>query len=450
MSSTFRSVLRQLLLSAIVSAAFAAASSAFAHEYKLHILHAFCSEANCGDGKYGAGLVSDASGNLYGATPFGGANSAGTIFELSRASNGKLWSYQILHDFCAKAHCHDGAIVTGPLVVDGNGALYGITNVGGRGNDNYYGVIFRLSPNADRTIWTYQVLSQFCPAAGANCNLISSINYGLTYAGASSGALYDGISPLYGASFNGGLGPGAVFSLTPPQPDRSKWHLKVIYDFCSQTECGAGGAYPGANVVVDAAGNLFGTTTAGGAKGEGVLFELQKRNRVWAETILHDFCSKPNCADGESPAAFAQDSNGNFIGLSSADPNSCAVQNRCGLMFRLQVANGKEEVFHRFCRKVDCRDGSLPEGLTLATSGDVFGTTYYGGGHDIDKNAEGGGTVFRSGSTFDVLHGFCARPDCADGEYPNAAIVVDAAGDVFGTSSEGGSHNAGEVFELTP
>jgi uncharacterized repeat protein (TIGR03803 family) len=450
MSRNFRNQILRLLIPAMASTLIAQAAPASAREYNLHILHAFCSEANCRDGKWGAGLVSDASGNLYGATPFGGANSAGTIFELSRTPDGKRWTYQVLHDFCAKAHCHDGAIVTGPLVVASNGALYGITNVGGR-KDNFYGVIFSLTPNADRTVWTYQVLIEMCPEAGANCDSISSINYGLTYAGAGAGALYDGNSPLYGASLNGGIGPGTVFSVSPPQPGRGKWHFKVIYDFCSETECGDGGAYPEANVLVDNAGNMFGTASADGANGGGTLFTLQKRHGSWAETVLHDFCSRPNCADGESPTALKQDLAGDLIGVSGADSNSCAVPYQCGLLFRFTTGpNSSEHVLHHFCRKANCRDGGLPAGILESPSGSLYGTTFYGGGHDIDQYGEGGGTIFRLGSSFDVLRRFCSKPDCTDGEYPDPSIVVDAAGNVFGTTSEGGPHGDGEVFELTP
>jgi uncharacterized repeat protein (TIGR03803 family) len=451
MSRGFRSQLFQIMLP-VLTAAFVLvpAATAFAHEYKLHILHAFCSEANCRDGKWGAGLVSDADDNLFGATPFGGANSEGTIFELSRTPDGKRWSYQVLHDFCARARCHDGSIVLGPLVVASNGALYGITNVGGR-KDNFYGVIFSLTPNADRTVWTYQVLIEMCPEAGANCESISSINYGLTYAGASTGALYDGVSPLYGASLNGGVGPGTVFSVTPPQSGRSKWHFKVIYDFCSQTECGGGGALPGANVVVDAAGNLFGTTTAGGANGAGVLFELQQKHGAWTETVLHDLCAQPGCADEHESEALIQGPAGTLIGTVGSNPKSCAVASECGLLFQFEPgADWKEHILHRFCRKADCRDGSWSYGLTLAPSGDLIGVTSYGGGHDIDQFGKGGGTIFRLGSSFDVLRRFCSRPDCVDGEYPDPSIVVDSAGNVFGTAGEGGPHGAGEVFELTP
>ncbi|HEY4115212.1 MAG TPA: choice-of-anchor tandem repeat GloVer-containing protein [Rhizomicrobium sp.] len=424
----------------------AQAAPASAREYNLHILHGFCSEPNCRDGKWAGDLVSDATGNLYGTTTYGGFVGVGTIFELSRAANGNGWSYRVLHDFCTETRCRDGSFVDGPLVVDRAGAIYGVATVGG---DSGYGVIFKLSPpNTERPLWRYQVLTEICPAPSDYCEPISFINYGLTYAGAAAGALYDGTSPLYGTSFLGGLdGSGTVFSVTPPRPGRSRWHFKVIYDFCSQTECGDGGELPGANVVVDAAGNLFGTTTAGGVNGEGVLFELQKKKRAWTETALYNFCSQPNCTDGEAPGSLTQDLAGDLIGTSSASHNLC----QCGLLFRFTSgASWTEQVLHHFCRRAECRDGSLPTGLALAPGSDLFGVTQRGGGHDIDQYGEGGGTIFRLGSSFDVLRRFCSEPDCADGEYPDPSVVVDPAGNVFGTTSQGGPHGDGEVFELSP
>jgi uncharacterized repeat protein (TIGR03803 family) len=419
-----------------------------AHEYNLHIVHSFCSDVNCRDGQFTyAGLVSDSSANLYGTTQSGGANGGGTVFELRRTPDGKRWSYQVLHDFCAKAHCRDGAIVEGPLVVDQAGALYGMTNVGG---PRPGGLIFKLIPSANRTIWTYQVLADICPEAGNNCQNLSQANFGLTYAGASTGAVYDGTSPLYGTSRLGGLGLyGAVFR-TSPRPAHAEWSVDVIHSFCFQSGCADGG-FPGANVVVDEADNLFGTATWGGANGGGTLFELQKKHHTWVQTILYNFCSQTNCTDGEAPTAVTEDLAGNLIGAASTDPNSCAFGYRCDLLFQFAAGTDwSEQIIHQFCRRPDCRDGTQPVGVLATPSGSLYGATIYGGGHDADENGKGGGTIFRLDSSFDVLRRFCRRPNCADGEYPNSTIVVDSAGNIFGTTQTGGPHGAGDVFELTP
>ena len=384
---------------------------------------------------------------MYGATLGGGANAGGTLFEISSSPDGKKWTYQVLHDFCAKAQCRDGAIVLGPLVVDTVGALYGLATVGGRDGS---GLIFKLAPNADRSVWTYQILTEICPGGGANCNLIGQINFGLTYAGANSGELYDGVSPLYGTSTLGGSNmEGTVFAVRPRR-GRTGWSFDVIHAFCDQQGC-PDGESPEGNVTVDSAGHLFGTARWGGANSAGVLFELQEKKHVWAETVLHDFCALPACGDGESPGALTQDSAGNLLGFSEADQNSCAVLNDCSLLFQFTAGSAwREHVLHRFCKKDDCRDGSLPEMPILSPSGDVFGATSYGGGHDIDDDGKGGGTVFRRGSTFGVLYRFCRQPACADGEYPRPNIIVDSAGNIFGLTQRGGPHGSGVVFELTP
>ena len=139
-------------------------------------------------------------------------------------------------------------------------------------------------------------------------------------------------------------------------------------------------------------GNLYGTTVGMGAKGKGgTLFQRGTDGKF---TVLHDFCSEQDCADGHQPGA--------------------------------------------------------PPLLDL--SGSVYGTTVIGGGNDRDEGHLGGGVVFRlsAGGEFTVLHAFCAETNCADGATPFTGLTMTANGHVFGTTSAGGKFGSGVVYEIAP
>jgi len=111
-------------------------------------------------------------------------------------------------------------------------------------------------------------------------------------------------------------------------------------------------------------------------------------------------------------------------------------------------------VLHTFCSLKDCKDGAFPETtLLLGSAGNLFGTTFAGGGNDVDQYQEGGGVAFElSGTTLTVLHRFCAQGGsaCSDGMYPSGKLVMDSTGHLFGTTQLGGLNGGGEVFRLTP
>src|SRR6185312_4917897 len=173
-----------------------------------------------------------------------------------------------------------------PLVIDVNGNLYGVTSFGGANGE---GVAFELSPNADRTAWTFSILHNFCSVGGFNCTdgRTPAPNAGLTYSGAASGVLYDGVSPLYGTAYGGGgHGYGVIFELLPSE-SRTSWTQNVLYSFCAQASC-TDGSYPAAAILVDGTGNLFGTTWSGGGHGQGAVFELSPTGGgAWSETVLY-------------------------------------------------------------------------------------------------------------------------------------------------------------------
>jgi uncharacterized repeat protein (TIGR03803 family) len=422
------------------------ATNVRAHTYKFHILHSFCiSHAYCPDGKTPlAGVVMDSAGNLYGtASNGGGPNHAGTVFELQRDSAKQRWRFKVLYRFCVKdpPWCNDGTAPSSSLIIDASGNLYGTTLIDGRRG----GTVFRLSPNPPHSLWKLQSLYKFC--SKARCWHGQAPLYGgLDYQGKETGAPYDGVSPLYGTTFIGGvLGGGVVFMLTP---NSDKTHLSntVLHDFCTETPC-TNGFGPSGGLIMDAAGNLYGTTTDGVANPStpGTVFELSPGpHHKWTYTILHRFCSQPNCADGMNPTStLLMDSSGALIGTTGEGGRS-----GFGVAFKLAPQNSvwTETVLYDFCTQgFDCSDGGFPyAGLVMDPSGKLFGVSWMGGSALF-------GTVFKLGRHLETLHNFCIESGCPDGEYTSyGSLAMDAEGNLFGTAYEGGTFGGGTVFELTP
>jgi uncharacterized repeat protein (TIGR03803 family) len=409
---------------------YASASPAF------NQIYAFCSKHNtCNDGQTPvAGLVMDFSGNLYGTTQTGGKSNAGTVFELMHGEDGS-WTEAVLHPFCSKAGCVDGAGPVAALIFDQSGNLYGTTSGGGKYGS---GVAFELSPNADRSKWTIHVLHAFC----STCKDGVYIYAGLSYAGQSSGAPYDGASALFGTAFSGGAyGRGIVYELAPAKS--GKWHEKILYSFCANG-C-SDGQNPAAEVLVADPRTLYGTTEfgGGGANGDGEVFKLvrPRGQKNWQQSVLYSFCTQANCADGDTPLSrLFMDSKGNLLGTT---PYGGAAGS--GVVFRV-APDGGETVLYSFCSQQNCADGGIPQaGIVEDQSGNIFGTTYAWG------KSEEAGVVFELNASYQVLYPFCSQNGCLDGSSPWAQVIVDSAGNLFGTTSAGGPGWAGgTVFELTP
>lgn len=414
------------------------ANAAPAHTYKFHTLYSFCTESNCADGGgLYANLMMDQAGNLYGGTTFGGASDGGTIFELTK--KGKNWKQQTLYSFCSEANCGDGNYPTSPLIVDSDGNLYGTTRNGGIVEDA--GVVFKLTPNAKRTKWKHETLYKFCSKMTTFAESRGVVHYcqdgkglygGLTYAGAASGAPYDGVSPLYGATAFGGRkksNDGVLFQL---RRNGKKWKPISLYDFCSKARCKDGGG-PSATLLADATGNLFGTLYVGGgnATGEGALFQWDQN----AESLLYSFCPDGTCSDGSAPqTSLIFDASHNLFGAA----NEGGAHNAGALFYY----DGAEHKLYDFCSQTNCADGDTPEaGLVLGTSGNLFGTTSKGGAH-------GKGVVFKYNDGEIVLYDFCSLSNCADGDEPASGLIIDSAGNLYGTTVRGGGAGSGTVFEL--
>jgi uncharacterized repeat protein (TIGR03803 family) len=439
---------RHLGLAAVLLALPLTAHGAAAAHFR--VLHSFCQQSGCADGQEPyAGLVSDATGNLYGTTHAGGRRHLGTVFELSPRPDRRSWKYRVLHSFCSKAGCTD-IVPIAPVIVDVAGNLYGTTyGTGGPGS----GSIFKLSPNADRSHWSLRTLHRFCVKPDCVDGQLS--DSGLTYMGAATGQLYDGESPLYGTTMSGGVGvlEGVAYELQPTA-DKRRWSYRVIHEFCQIEPC-ADGNLPYSGLVMDASGNLYGATNAGGTANNGTIFQLRPGERKgWHHSILYSFCQTSGCADGASPSDLRLDQSGALLGSAGGGANnSCDGGYPCGVIFSLAPSGHTwtETVLHSFCSLSDCRDGSTPSAAPIIASlGVQYGATLYGGGNNTDPKGLGGGVLFEQTDSFHVLHHFCALSQCADGAYPIGNLLTDAEGDVFGVTQQGGANGAGVIYEFIP
>ena len=361
----------------------AAAPSAWAAPTET-VLYSFGGSPD-GASPYG-GLISDSAGNLYGTTVYGGAG-AGTVFKLSPSG-----TETVLYSFTGGS---DGAYPYAGLIADSAGNLYGTTFGGGA---SYAGTVFKLSPSGTET-----VLHSFAWSDGA-------LPYG--------GLIADSAGNLYGTTWNGGSGScGTVFKLSPSGTET------VLYSFT----CGIDGAYPYAGLIADGAGNLYGTTSGGGASYAGTAFKLSPSG---TETVLYSFTGG---TDGGHPyAGLIADGGGNLYGTTGGGGALNA-----GTVFKLSPS-GTETVLYSFACSAD---GASPyAGLIADSAGNLYGTSLGG-------CAASNGTVFKvtpSGMT--VLYSFTGG---ADGALPYAGLIADSAGNLYGTTYSGGTAFVGTVFKLT-
>ena len=176
------------------------------------------------------------------------------------------------------------------------------------------------------------------------------------------------------------------------------------------------------------------------------------------ETVLYNFCHSTNCPDGALPyAGVVFDQQGNLYGTTSSGGNdgpNCYGYGGCGVVFKL-TPDGQETVLYTFCAQNNCTDGSSPDaGLIFDRKGNLYGTTYGGGN---SSGCSGGcGVVFEltPEGKESVLYSFCAKNNCADGALPLSALLFDQKGNLYGTTVGGGSSKCpggcGVVFSLTP
>jgi uncharacterized repeat protein (TIGR03803 family) len=234
------------------------------------------------DGAYPtASLVRDSAGNFYGTTYYRGAYEGGTAFKVARVSG--HWRVRVIHPFGGS---NDGLYPAASLVLDSTGNLYGTTFLGGK---HGAGTAFELTPVGGR--WKESVLTSFEQHSGDR---------------PTAGLTIDPAGNLYGAASDGGAhGGGTVVELTPSQGGR--WNGSVLYSFLN----GSDGGDPLGSLILDAVGNLYGTTSGGGLGG-GTVFRLVPNVGGSQKTLLYTFT---DLADGGEPvAALVMDASGNLYG----------------------------------------------------------------------------------------------------------------------------------------
>jgi len=317
-----------------------------------------------------------------------------------------------------------GAFPYAGLIADDSGNLYGATTGGGA---NGSGVVFELSPPAagDKH-WSETVLRSFNQTHGNN---------------AVGDVIADGAGNFYGTTVHGGANDqGVVFELSPPKGGRKAWTETVLRSFG-----GPDGEAPEAGLITDGAGNLYGTTSRGGAVGDGVVFELsppKTGKKTWTETVLQSFRG----ADGQGPyGSLLADGAGNLYGATQF-----GGANGGGVVFELSPPAGGRTAWTETVLKnfAGGRHGySSNGGLVSDAAGNLYGTA-------AEDGANGDGVVFelsppgvgKKSWSETVLQSF----DGPDGSRPAAGLILDGAGNLFGTTQEGGASGVGVVFELSP
>jgi len=388
-----------LMLAVMFSLGMASTQSAEAQTFT--VLHSFPGSPY-GETPY-AGLVQGTARQLYGTTNAGGNFFAGEVFRLSKNDTATR-----VYSFTGGA---DGGFPYAGLVRDAVGNLYGNTYGGGSGS----GTVFKVTKTGNET-----VMHAFAGGTTDGCQ-------------PSGGLLWDQAANLYGTTEGcGAFGVGIVFRLSKTGQET------VLHSF-------GGGPTDGQNpdlagLLMDAKGNLYGVTAAGGASGEGVVYRLSSSGIF---TVLHSFAggTTDGCRPNGTPA---MDAKGNLYGTTYA----CGSSNY-GIVWKVSQ-NGTETVLHDFAG--GSSDGANPAaGVIMDRKGNLYGITGGGGGNGCFMGG-GCGVVFTLSriDTLTLLHSFAGL----DGNDPIGGLMMDAEGNIYGTTDAGGGHKCnggcGTVWKLTP
>lgn len=448
-----------IYLVSLLVAIFAMGSVAFA-EWKEKVLYTF--QGGTDGSTPAGGVVFDTAGNLYGTTQQGGGTNCapisfcGTVFQLTK--KGGSWTETVLHVFAGVTGNNDGATPAGGLVMDAAGNLYGTTAYGGGGGCVLVGIkggcgtVFELEPPKTKGgAWTYKIL--YSLKGGKD----GDFPWG--------DLALDGAGNLYGATqFGGGFGScdspyyqfcGTVFELSPPKTKGGKWTEKVLRRFKSGTD----GANPNGGLLFDSKGVIYGTTYSGGDHvckiagyvGCGTAYKLSPPLTKGGQwsQTLLRSFAVGFPNDGAGP-------NGGLVFDAKGRLYGTAVgggSTENGVAFRLAKSGGRwiETVVRTF-QNLDGRESKA--GMIFDSLGNLYGTTSGGG-------SSGGGTVFKlrppgAGGKwgFSLLHAFEGTPD---GSYPAAVVRFDKSGHLYGTTQQSGytgggcgSYGCGTVFMVTP
>lgn len=390
------------------------------------ILHDFTGGA---DGYYPtAGLTFHGSGNLFGA--------AGPVAVFQLRFEGTGWVLTPIYEFNGT----DGEFLAGRITVGPDDALYAASGLGGIpdcADGAGCGLVLSLrSPQSFcrslLCLWTQTTVYEFNP--------LNIPNDGYAPNG---GIVFDTAGNLYGTTASGATSLGTVYEISP---SGDNWTERAIYDFHG----GSDGGYPNAGMVLDQAGNLYGTTYQGGDSSCylnedacGVVFKVSPTSNGWVESVIHTF----QYSDGAYPlGGLIADSNGNLYGTTSIGGS-----NNGGTVFELTPSNGgwNFQVLYNFTGNPRSQVG--PEGLlAIDSSGNLYGVTN-------SEGTQSAGNLFkltRSGNTWSYtdVHDFGINP--TNGAFPEDGPTVDASGNLYGTALVGGSgtcpYGCGVIYKITP
>jgi len=344
----------------------------------------------------------------------------------------------------------DGSEPQSNLTSDGKGNFYGTTDGGGVGT----GTVFELSPNGSGG-WNETVLHSFCSVPGCPDGELPVGN-----------VIFDRAGNLYGTAEGGGNAPdagGVVFELSPVG---ANWTETILHSFAG----GADGAQPMAGLIMDPAGNLYGTTYGGGNGNAGTVFELSPNGGGWTEQVIYNvsigvggglnmdtagnifgftpstvFELSPNGTGGWNPTVILTFPRSYQKGPPVLDQDGNLYGTSGGLVFKLiRGKNGKWKERGLYYFK-GYKSGAPTTAIVFDASGNIYGTTASGGQY-------GNGTVFELVAPVGpgsyqgkVLWSF----NNADGNLPWDSLILDSTGNLYGTTYRGGSSGYGVVFEVT-
>lgn len=379
------------------------------------------------------------------------------------ASPAMASSFQVIHDFTGKK---DGAVPGYTLMKDGDDAFIGTANQGGKGYGTVFSLVqtsgkWKIAPLYDfkgkqgQPGWgivrgpdgslfvnasyaevmdgpcgsVLQLTSAKAPAAGAKMTGTLIHTYVKAQDGCPTGNLLpDAAGNLFGVTQIGGANNwGSVFELSP---GKGGWTQTILYSFRGQEDAGN----PHSELVMDGAGNLYGTASAG-AVNAGVVFELSPEKGGWNYQVLHTFTGGDD--GGQPVAGLTFDKSGILFGATES-----FGKNGGGTIFRL-APHGKRWKF-KVLSSLSGSGGPVAA-LTIGDTGTIYGTNFFDG-------TAGYGSVFSltpSGKKwiYADLHDFTSG---TDGGYPGGGVALDSIGNLFGTAVLGGSNNLGVIYKVTP
>jgi hypothetical protein len=400
------------------------------------VLHTFTGTSNDGAHPFD-GVVVDRSGNMYGVAYGGGINAngcyngCGTVFKMIR--QGSNWLYGTLYKFQGPP---DGNYPAG-VVIGPDGTLYGATYGGGIVNQgscndgtNGCGTVFRVQPPAT-----------FC--GSALCPWKGTVLYSFTGLNGDAGGpyngdlLFDSSGNIYGTTQWGGTyQSGAAYKLTRSQ---HSWSESVLYSFNINGQMGYG--TPQSGLIMDPAGNLYGTTIWDNNYADGVAYQLQSGQSGYTSNVLYAFHDDQI---GYGPQALTFDSAGNIIAATAG-----GLYNN-GTVYKLVASDGWSlQSLYTFTGS----QGNVLSRLTMDAAGNLYGAG--------NLCSNGNGCIFKltpynGGYTYTDLYDFTGG---TDGQYPYGPVAIDANGNLYGTTEAGGDHSrcigeftygCGVVWEITP